>query len=274
MAGQPAEVDDGAMTSSTSRTSTRRTATRRAAARRSWLVLGSALSLVLVAATGCNRYLDEIDGSGTPETIDVATGDGFNQLELNHGFEVDVVVAEGPTSIEVTVDDNLVDYLDVEVRGDVLQVGFQQRVSYDFDVQPTATISMPSLERIDLGGAVTANVAGVEAEEAIDVDASGASDLSLNARVDSLTIDASGASNVDVDGRAEDVQIDASGASNVDLGSLDASGATVDLSGASFLRLGTVERVEGALSGASTLAAASTSDVNVRTSGASSVAWR
>lgn len=241
--------------------------------RKSFLLLATLL-LLLISATGCNRYLGEIDGSGTPETVDVSTEDGFNQLELSHGFEVDVVVTEGPPSIEVTVDDNLVEYLDVEVRGDVLEVGFQDRSSYDFDVQPTATISMSSLERIDLSGAVTAEVAGVVASEAIVVDASGASDLSLDARVDTLTIDASGASNVDVDGRAEDVQIDASGASNVDLVSLDANGATVDLSGASFLRLGTVETVEGDLSGASTLAAATTSDVDVRTTGASSVAWR
>ena len=238
-----------------------------------FLLLG-ALSLPLIAATGCNRYLGEIDGSGIPETIDVAADNDFDQLELSHGFDVDVVVTDGPPSIEVTVDDNLVDHLEVEVRGDVLEVGFDNRSSYDFDVEPTATISMPSLDRIDLSGAVTADVAGIKAAEAIEVDASGASDLSLNVRVDSLTIDASGASNVDVDGRAEDVQIDASGASNVDLGSLGANGATVDLSGASFLRLGTVERVEGALSGASTLAAATTSDVNVRTSGASTIAWR
>ena len=244
------------------------------APRRATRRLGSLLPLAVVVAfgaTACNGIIGSIDGSGVAETSSIDV-EQFDEIDVNGAFDVEITVQDGPASVEVTVDDNLIDYLEVEVVGDQLNVGFEWG-NYDFGVQPTAIISVPSLTALEVSGASEATVDGVAAET-FDLEVSGASNAVVDIETSALSVEVSGASNVVLSGDGDTLTLDGSGASTIDLLDFSAELAEIDLSGASDADLGQIRQVDGELSGASNLSAAPDTDVSVRTSGAANVDWR
>ena len=207
-------------------------------------------ALFLSACDGINiRSLDAEDGSGVPETTSFDFDD-FSEIEVGGVFDVTVTVADGPPTVEVTVDDNFVDDLDVRVSGDRLRIGFDGG-NYDPDVQPTAVVTVESLEEIEVSGASAMTVTDVDSER--------------------LSVEASGASEVVISGETTTLSVEASGASDADFSQLTTSTATVEASGASDVEIGAADRVDGDLSGASTLVAPAGAAGSIDTSGASNV---
>lgn len=244
--------------------------------RRSLLLLPVGV-LALFGATACNSSLDisfgdGLDGSGIAETTEY-TFDEFDEVEVHSSFEATITVAPGPPTVSVTVDDNFVEHLDVELDGDRLEVGFE-RGGYDPEVTPTATITVPDLSYLSVDGAATVDVDGIDHAGVFNLDVNGASEAFVDGAFATIEIEADGASSLSLTGSAGDIELEADGASFVDLTDLDAISVDVDLSGASSADLGTVDQVDGELSGASSLLADRDTDVSVATSGASSIDLR
>jgi hypothetical protein len=217
-------------------------------------------------ASACGQLV--IEGSGRPETTAIEVAD-FDRVEVSEAFHAEIAVQPGPPSVEITIDDNLVERLDVGVDGEVLRIGLR-RGHYGTGVAPTAVVTAPSLVELGLSGASTAVVAGIGGEE-LAVQASGASRATLEIDVDHLDLDLSGASEAEATGTSETVQLGASGASRADLDGLSAATAEIELSGASMVDLGAVTSIDGTLSGASRLTAPRSAARSISTSGASTV---
>ncbi len=235
------------------------------------LIPALAISALALPACGASfSFVFEEEGSGVAETTSFDVGE-FTGVEIEDAFEASIEIVEGPTTVEVTVDDNFTDDLKVEVDdSDVLKVDLDLN-SWRAEVRPTVVISVPSLDLVHASGAAHVVVDGVLEESDIDIDASGASRIDLSVDTDSLDVDASGASRILVDGTAVSVGIDASGASQVELDGVTADSAQVDASGASTIAIGEVSVVDGDLSGASNLSVPDDANVRVDTSGASNV---
>lgn len=215
---------------------------------RPWIPL---LAMTFVAVPACNGFgpFDGIEGSGIPETTTIDTGE-FDEIQVTGIFEVAVTIKKGPPSVVVTVDDNLVDDLDLRVTGDHLRVGFE-RGSYQPQVTPTAVITVAGLNDIEVSGASQLTATGLTGER--------------------LTIKVSGVSNFIGSGNVAAISIDASGASHVDLSDFTASSADVDASGASSIEIGGADTLSGELSGASHLSAPAGASGSLETTGASGI---
>lgn len=235
------------------------------------LIPALAISALVLPACGASIsvVIGEEEGSGVAETTSFDVGE-FTGVDIEDAFEVTIEVAEGSTSVEVTVDDNFTDDLEVKVDDGVLTVDLDIN-SWRAEVRPTVDISVPSLDLVHGSGAARIEVEGDLTDDAIDVDASGASRIDLSVETESLSVDASGASRITVGGTTDSVTIDASGASEVAFDDLTADSAQVDASGASNVTIGEVATVDGDLSGASNLTVPDAANVRVDTSGASNV---
>lgn len=208
---------------------------------RSLLALGPVLALGLAA---CSIEIEF--GEVSVQTYEV---EPFDRIDIGGAFEVDVTVGEA-TSVEIETGENIHENLDVRVEDGELKIDLD-RISILGDGPMRATITTPSLVRLDLSGASEAEVTGVDA--------------------DRFELDVSGASVVEIDGSLARLDLDASGASSVDLGSVEIETANIDLSGASNADLRSAGAVTGDLSGASSLDVDSGTTVDVETSGASSI---
>ncbi len=150
----------------------------------------------------------------------------------------------------VEADDNLLTNIKTEVSGDTLKIYSEDRISPKTRVN--VVISMPAIEGLDISGASSGNVAGVNANS-LELKASGASKIKIDGTAKELNADASGASTIDAENlRVEDVDVEASGASKAVI--MATNDLKVDASGASKISyVGEPKNIKQNSSGASSV---------------------
>lgn len=224
-----------------------------------------------LAACGAIDIAFDVDGSGDSQTETYAF-DSFDKVDIGSAFESTITIQSGDPSVEVKMDDNFFEHLDIDVSNGELRIRMEDG-SYDHNVDPEVTITMPSIVALEVSGATKTELSGLD-ENDFELEMSGAATLDIDGSADNLTIDNSGASSFEMDGSAKVLNLDASGAASVDLDNVAADQAEVDLSGASSAELGEISSVTGELSGAASLEVPDSANVSVSTSGASSVERR
>lgn len=227
---------------------------------------------LVLAGTGCGMLGSSITGSGHTVTKEYDLS-GFSKLAVGHAFQVEI--AQGPKhSVAVTVDDNLVEYLDVSTSGETLRIRFQPNINVR-NATLKASVALPELTGLDLSGAVRATVAGFSSEKPLEADLSGACNLRGDIKNGDARIDLSGASKVGLRGSAGTLRITASGASHANLEEYRSGRTVVNVSGASHVSVSPSANLEAEASGASTVTyGGEPGDVKAHTSGASSVRKR
>ncbi len=190
----------------------------------------------LIPASG-----DVIQGSGTlvTEEFDLS---GFDMVDVSHAARV--TISQGDTfSVVVSIDDNVLEYLQVEKQGSTLKIGLDPRHNYR-DTRATAEVTMPELTGLALSGASRGTIGGFKSSRDLNVDASGASRLSGDIEAGDARFELSGASRVTLTGSAEDLVIGASGGSTVDLADFLVADANVEASGASDVTVNASGRLD------------------------------
>ncbi len=234
-------------------------------------VLGLLLAVAMLA--GCIPSIGGtvITGSGRASTQEYDLS-GFSRVNVSSAFRASIEQGDG-YGVSVTIDDNLVEYLDVRVEGDTLHIGMKPRLSIGFgNFTQEATVTMPQIEGIELSGATQGDVTGFESDRPLEIEVSGASRLRGDITAGETRMNVSGASTVEIDGSASDLDVEASGASSVRLDDFATGDARVEASGASNITVNAKDRVTGSASGASTVSYIGEPEtVRVDSSGASNV---
>lgn len=211
---------------------------------RRMLIPVAALGGAALLASACTIEIDS--GETVTETYDV--GD-FERVSIDTSWDADIEV--GPeTSVEVQVDEEILDKVDIKVEGDTLFVDLDSglfSISGDLDIH----ITTPTLVGVEVDGATQLDIEDLD--------------------TDRFEVDVNGASQVTADGTVRELIISADGASQLDFDQVVADRAEVDANGASQIDLAGADEVRGDLDGASQLDVAPDADVNVSTSGASSI---
>jgi hypothetical protein len=213
------------------------------------LVLGGLLLTVMSITTACDAEDEDIRGSGelVTRTFDL---EGFDAVEASYSFDVEIT-RDDAFSVEVTVDDNIADRLEVELRRSTLELSLEPGLSIS-NVTLRAVVTMPELTSVEASGASRIAFEGFDGPiQRFDVRVSGASNARGDLQVDALLIDASGASTVELTGRAADLDAEASGASGLELRGLEAVAADLRVSGASRAELTVTDALDLDVTGVS-----------------------
>jgi Putative auto-transporter adhesin, head GIN domain len=235
------------------------------------VVAGAILTMGLLSSvliSGCSYIGVGTSGSGKAVTKQEAIT-GFNSVNASTAFQVNIV--RSPSySVTVEVNENLVDSLDVRKEGNTLILALKPG-SYN-NVTLKATVNMPDLQRLDLSGASNAGISGFKSSNPVEFHLTGASEL--NGTIDSgdILVDESGSSSANLAGKAGNLTVKCSGSSEAALSKLTVKNANVSLSGASDATVNVSGRLDGDLSGASTLNYTGNPTLGpIGTSGASSI---
>lgn len=169
----------------------------------------------------------QMQGSGVVATENRTVSD-FNAIDIGGASLVTVKVGD-EKSVVVSFDDNLLAILKTEVSGDTLRIYCTE--NYRTSVGLSIQITTPSLDEIELSGAATMNIEGVNGE--------------------SMKVTLSGASTSRVSGSVESLNVRTSGDATADLEQLKSTQAVVATSGASKATVSVSESIEADCSGAS-----------------------
>jgi hypothetical protein len=189
-------------------------------------------------------------GSGNVASEKREVGE-FSRIDVSHVFQVEVT-AQSDFAVEVEADDNLLQFIKTEVRGDTLHIELDQRVKTRNAMR--IRISAPNIERVDASGASRVNISNLKNNE--------------------LTVDTSGASKINVAGETGNLIVDVSGASQIDLGNLSTVIANIEASGASHVNVNVSKDLTANASGASRITYTGPAHVSKSTSGAGSVSQK
>ena len=212
-------------------------------------------------------------GSGNLETESYAFSD-FTELEIGSAFEFEVVQSSS-YSINITADDNVMDYVQVSKDGQTLKIGLRTGLGIFLGpVSATlrASVTMPQVRQFTASGASHGTVSGFSSTEDLDITVSGASRVTGDVTAGNVQFGISGASTIQLEGSANDIDANVSGASHLSLDDFVVNDADVNLSGASSGTVNLNGRLDANLSGASTLwYIGEPTSTNINTSGASTV---
>lgn len=179
---------------------------------------------------------------------------GFTGVDIGGAMNAKITVGSG-YEVVIEARDEVLPKIKTEVRKNILYVEFakdwKKGTGWKKNGKVNVTVSLPSLDHLDISGASNATVTGVNTDK-IDIDVSGASSVSMDGNVRAATIDISGASNLKAIGlNVDSAEIDASGASSVKLSV--ASELRADASGASSVCYGGNPTVQKDTSGSSSV---------------------
>jgi hypothetical protein len=189
-------------------------------------------------------------GSGNLETEEYAFTN-FTRVEIGSAFEFEIKQSSS-YSINVTADDNVIDYVQVYKDGQTLKIKLGGIPSLRL-VTLRASVTIPQLHGLTVSGASRGTVYDFSSTEDLDITVSGASRLTGDITAGDVDFDISGASTIQLEGSANDMDAIVSGASLFKLGGFIVNNADVNISGASTGTINLTGRLDADLSGASRL---------------------
>lgn len=234
-------------------------------------IIFSLLALVSFAAASAQKTIVN-DPNAELRKVDAFTAVKVSNaidLFLTQGDEDGVVVSASETKFR--------DKIKTTVENGVLKIWYDdQKWNWNESKKKLrAYVSFRTLNSINASGASDVTVTGVLKGEELKMHLSGASDFKGAVQLKKLIIDQSGASDVSISGTVVDLEIDASGASDLKDYDLVADNCTVDVSGASDVRITVNKELKAKASGASSVHYKGAGVIrDIKTSGASSISKR
>jgi hypothetical protein len=192
-----------------------------------------------------------VTGSGTlvEETREVS---GFTGVELALATLGNLHIEVGEEeALRIEAEDNLMRYIDTEVRGDTLHIESPKNVVLIPKSRVDLYLTVKELDTIGVSGAASVDTPDLEATR-FAVTISGAGDVDVDGlEADSLEVDISGAGDVYIEeGAVEEQEIIVSGGGNYQARGLESAEADIRLSGVGSATVRVRDRLKVKISGA------------------------
>jgi hypothetical protein len=228
-----------------------------------------ALSLLLAAAlfSSCQK----INGKG--DTIsETRTVTSYNGIELS--MSATVYYTQGETfSLEILAQENLMPYIQTEVKGDNLVIKEKNGVNLGKHDPIKIYITAPDVNYVAISGSGSINVTGPWTESSVSASIDGSGDIQVeNMMAANFTITISGSGNVKVNSGTvnyENLSIDGSG--NIDLRYLESDTTFAKISGAGDIYVKVIRFLDATIDGSGNIYYYGTPVISTHISGSGNI---
>lgn len=174
---------------------------------------------------------ETIGGKGSVVTRDYDV-DYFDSLLVYGNFEV--IYKNGPASVTLEMQENLMEYVEVSVTNGILRVGSWDNLVTGSTETLKIYVYTPALTDFNIHGLVTmkSGKSDVIRGDRFNLTIDGGGDLDLELDVKIINTDISGAGSIKLSGTADYALIDLSGAGDINALGLKTTDADVSVSGA------------------------------------------
>jgi len=229
-----------------------------------WKMKQKGLTCVSCSATDLDN---ESSVSGTSRNFDIK---GYNQVEVNGAFDVDISYAEDYKTVLKGPED-LLDDVDVAMSNDELTVSKQEGVG---DILEDGTVKVivetPALEDIEIKGAGESSVTGLSGKSC-EITLAGATEGDMNISYQELKVEVLGASSLHLVGSGKTLNAEVLGASNMNAKGYEVEDAELEVAGSSDARVNATKNLKAEVLGASEVKYVGQPDIDSETAGFSSI---
>lgn len=209
-----------------------------------------------------------IDGNGNVQEKEHDVEE-FDRIEVSGNFEI-YVRSANKSSLVVVADENLHDYIEVEVKRGILYVDTKERLGHFEKLE--LLVDMERFEGAKISGAGTLKSKGILIGDEVEIDFSGAVDADLKLECRELDFDMSGAAEISLSGVAQKASFDISGAGNISAAEFETERCRIEISGAGEALVYASEELQIDISGAGEVRyAGNPKEIKREVSGAASV---
>ena len=224
-----------------------------------------AILLIFTIAISCKH----LQGSGNIITEKREVG-SFEGIDVGGAFEVEL--QQGPVqSVTVETDDNLIKEINTKVNGGVLKISTRDHLNIS-DGHYKVYVVSPVIKSMDCSGAASVKTKGVlkNAVE-IEIETSGAANLTAELDAPTVKVTASGAGTVKLSGRTKAYKAVSSGSADVKTINLLSENAEVAVSGAGNIHVHASVTLKAEASGAGAIYYTGAARVDQSVTGAGSI---
>ena len=206
-------------------------------------------AILIVSSTSCimGSWDNHITGNGNvvEETRDIS---GFTGVHLSSG--IDVLLSEGKNfEVRVEADENLLDVIKTELKGDILVVG-TDRVNIGNAKAKRVHVTLPELETLKISSAGDCEGQTLFHCKDLDLTISSAGDLTLEVEADRIDLNISSSGDARLAGKADVFHASLSSAGDLHAFDLVAGEVVVDVSSAGDARVYATEEISMSASSA------------------------
>jgi hypothetical protein len=221
--------------------------------------------LLAAACAPVPTQVNTLTGSGKTVTKSYDLRD-FDRVEVNSRFDAAIEQGSG-YAVSVTVDDNIVPYLDVVKDGRTLKIRLKPMASVTRGTLEAA-VAMPALASLDLNGSARGEIGGFSSGARCTMTTNGGASLRGEITCGDAVVDANGGSSVALAGAAESLDLTVNGSASTNLSKFAAGDAKVDVNGGGKASVNVSGRLSGSVNGGGTVDYTGGPDaVNVRADG-------
>lgn len=174
---------------------------------------------------------------------------GFSGIDVSGGIDLDIRIGD-EFHVEVEADDDDVEEILTEVRGDTLHLRIDRDDFWNGFDDYSALIVLPALTEVEASGGSDVRVIGTVTGAKFDLSTSGGSDIEIDLAVEELDVSMSGGSDVELSGTANMATIRNSGGSDLDARDLRVNHAELRASGGADVAITVLETLDARASGA------------------------
>lgn len=207
-------------------------------------------ALILGSTLACNVSINvrSVSGSGRLEREAREVGD-FDAISLS-GIGTLIVEQGAETELHIESDDNLLRYLESDVRGNTLYLGVEEGTNVLPSQGIRYEVTVTTLEQISLSGFSNVEIDDLETDRFI-LEVSGGGDVEVDELIaETLEVTISGVGSVDVeDGAVTDQEITISGGGDYGARDLASAEAKINISGLGKATVRVSETLDVSISG-------------------------
>lgn len=199
------------------------------------------------ALTGCwnSTSADCMKGSGVSSTQHREPG-MFTGIRTRGSIEV--TLQEGPPSVRIQADDNIIPYVQTTVNGDLLTIDFENGICVNGRVR--AIVSAPSVHMLSVEG--SGNITGTApfAPTSLSLSITGSGNISLTGTTTTtVSVSITGSGNASVSGTATSLNALISGSGNIRAFNLPVDDATVSIHGSGNAEVHATQHLSASITG-------------------------
>lgn len=204
------------------------------------------LGALFVTATGYSQS-NRVKGNGKIVTEKRTTA-SYDEINVSGFFDV-VLVSGKEGDITIKAEENLLPYIKVEVKDNVLKIYNEKNINISTKADIILTVPFEQISAVSLSGSGDVKSKNTIVASNLKAKLSGSGDLTLDVKATDFEASLSGSGDVVVTGNADSFTSKTSGSGDVDAVNLIAKKANVTISGSGDMKLNCSESLYARVSG-------------------------
>lgn len=188
--------------------------------------------LIIVSAlilSACN--INVIRGNGKMTNAELPVVDDIKKIELKDVSATLNISAEKSSKITYKADENLKDFLNVEINNGLLKISSKSSKILGINNKIVFNIGTDMLEEISVKSGAVINGTGTFTAKTFTINVDGASKINLKLDSDKVILNVNGAAEVNLFGKTKEFKMNSNGAINVKCKELKADNVSIDFDG-------------------------------------------